>query len=63
MAQHSPMQQVLGSVRRVFAECGCWMRRAQQRRELLQMDARMLRDIGLSESDLLREVSKVPWQP
>ena len=36
--------------------------RADQRRQLAQLDERMLRDIGLSHGDVLRETAKPFWQ-
>ncbi len=39
-----------------------WAARAAQRRQLAALDARMLRDIGRSESDVLRETAKPFWQ-
>lgn len=58
------MRQTLGVVLREFAaECGRWLRRIRQRRELLQLDRLMLRDLGLSEADVWLEASKSPWQP
>ena len=39
-----------------------WQRRSQQRRHLMQMDARLLDDLGLSRSDVAHEVSKHFWQ-
>lgn len=40
-----------------------WQERARQRRELAQLDDRMLRDIGLTRSDVYRETSKPFWAP
>lgn len=36
--------------------------RARQRRALLRLDERMLRDIGLSRYDVIREAEKRFWQ-
>jgi uncharacterized protein YjiS (DUF1127 family) len=38
-----------------------WRRHQQGRRQLAAMDARELKDIGLSESDRLAELSKTAW--
>ncbi|NMQ19553.1 DUF1127 domain-containing protein [Candidatus Competibacter phosphatis] len=35
----------------------------RQRRELLALDDRMLKDIGLSRADAFREGSKPFWRP
>jgi uncharacterized protein YjiS (DUF1127 family) len=39
-----------------------WMRRSQERRLLGQMSQHMLEDIGLTQSDISREVAKFFWQ-
>jgi uncharacterized protein YjiS (DUF1127 family) len=39
----------------------CWQDLANQRRELANLDARTLRDIGLSREDVLREASRPFW--
>ncbi|HEY4253287.1 MAG TPA: DUF1127 domain-containing protein [Roseomonas sp.] len=31
------------------------------RRQLLEMDERMLKDIGISRTEALREAARVPW--
>jgi uncharacterized protein YjiS (DUF1127 family) len=40
-----------------------WRERARSRHLLLQLDDRMLRDVGLSRSDVDRECGKYFWQP
>jgi len=40
-----------------------WRERALSRHLLLQLDDRMLRDVGLSRSDADRECNKHFWQP
>ena len=39
-----------------------WAARVQQRRQLAGLDARMLRDIGRSEADVMRETGKPFWR-
>lgn len=39
-----------------------WSERARQRRGLMLLDDRMLKDIGLSRADALREYVKPFWQ-
>jgi uncharacterized protein YjiS (DUF1127 family) len=39
-----------------------WRKRARQRRDLLELDARQLRDIGLSRVDVVTECSKPFWR-
>lgn len=37
------------------------MRNVETRRHLAEMDARMLKDIGISRSDALEEANRAPW--
>lgn len=39
-----------------------WYRRAQSRRQLRELDGRLLRDIGLSREVALKEAGKPFWQ-
>ncbi len=39
-----------------------WQFRAEGRKNLAKMDARLLKDIGLTESDRLQEISKPFWK-
>ncbi|MFK0573929.1 DUF1127 domain-containing protein [Endozoicomonas sp.] len=43
-------------------QCQLWQYRVEGRQNLAKMDARLLKDIGLTESDRLREISKPFWQ-
>jgi uncharacterized protein YjiS (DUF1127 family) len=40
-----------------------WQERVHQRRHLLELDERLLRDIGLSRYDVEREAAKPFWRP
>ena len=40
-----------------------WRERARQRRELTRWTDRDLHDVGLSWSDIIREVEKPFWRP
>lgn len=47
-----------------------WWKRVPQfwrawttRRQLAELDPRLLRDIGLTEGEALREISRAPWDP
>ncbi len=40
-----------------------WWDRARQRQHLLQLDDRLLRDIGLTREDVEREAAKPFWRP
>jgi uncharacterized protein YjiS (DUF1127 family) len=46
---------------RLFFALLRWQERAQQRRRLLAMDDRMLKDLGLSRSDALLEGQRPFW--
>lgn len=39
-----------------------WQARAQERRLLLQLDERMLKDIGVTRADVAREAAKPFWR-
>jgi uncharacterized protein YjiS (DUF1127 family) len=39
-----------------------WMARARERRDLATLDDRMLRDIGITRIDVLRECRKPFWR-
>lgn len=42
---------------------GAWSERAYQRRVLSTLDARMLKDLGLTRADVERETAKPFWRP
>lgn len=49
---------------------GLWLQHLRQmhrvwktRRDLAELDPRLLRDIGLTESEARREISRAPWDP
>jgi len=39
-----------------------WLERARQRQALLALDEWVLKDIGLSRADVMRETDKAFWQ-
>ena len=41
---------------------GTWRRRARERRELANLDARTLRDLGMSRGDIQFEAAKPFWR-
>lgn len=47
---------------RVFDDLATWQERAAQRRRLLAMDDRMLRDIGVDSGAALSEAIKPFWR-
>ncbi len=44
-----------------FTTLGRVLRAIETRRQLAEMDPRMLADIGLSRSEALEEASRAPW--
>ncbi|MGO8920525.1 MAG: DUF1127 domain-containing protein [Stellaceae bacterium] len=48
--------------RRALARVGEWHRRARDRRTLLAMSERDLRDIGVTRCDAVREAEKPFWR-
>ena len=47
---------------RIWLLLETWRERTRQRRALLALDAHLLKDIGLSQADALREGSKPFWK-
>ena len=47
----------------LMAAGASWRARRTQRSRLAQLDAWTMRDLGLSEADVWRELQKLPWQP
>lgn len=39
-----------------------WQERSAQRHRLMGLDDRMLRDIGITRTDVMREYHKAPWR-
>lgn len=53
---------VAGRLARALDTVLLWHERARQRRQLLQLDDVMLRDIGVGRSDVTGEASKPFWR-
>jgi uncharacterized protein YjiS (DUF1127 family) len=53
---------VLQAVVGVFEQLAVWQERRRQRFTLARLDDRMLRDIGLTYSDVDNEISKPFWR-
>lgn len=49
-------------LRRAVAVLREWRRRSRERAQLACLDERMLRDIGVSRGDVLREINKPFWR-
>jgi uncharacterized protein YjiS (DUF1127 family) len=47
---------------RLLAGLAGWQQRARERRHLMSLDGRMLRDIGVSRADAWREGTKPFWR-
>ncbi|ATG73914.1 hypothetical protein CGX12_08475 [Zobellella denitrificans] len=46
----------------LLATLGLWLHRSRTRRQLSELPAYLLKDIGLNEADRYQEVSKPFWQ-
>lgn len=46
---------------RLLDACMSWQERSRQRRDLMRLDDRMLRDIGVDRSQAEAEYRKAPW--
>ena len=60
--QALPLRPRRGLWRSVMALIATWQSRAQQRRELLDADPRILRDLGLSKAEVTAEAIKPFWR-
>ena len=52
-----------GVLRHLKERVVAWQERAQMRRGLAAMDDRLLRDIGLTRAEAVREYGKPFWRP
>ncbi|MFQ6021783.1 MAG: DUF1127 domain-containing protein [Acidiferrobacterales bacterium] len=57
-----PVRHVHGLIARAFDVLAEWQERARQRRHLMELDDRLLGDIGLTRADVVREASKPFWE-
>ena len=55
----TPLVATVSAVRELLA---IWRRRARERRELANLDARAIRDLGLSPGDIRFEANKPFWR-
>lgn len=57
----SPWQKLMALSLRIFRMLCRWRQLAAERRELRQLDATILKDIGISRAEALREASRPFW--
>jgi len=64
---HQAMERSCGRrmsrLRRLSAAVGAYRQRRPERAELLGLDGRTLRDLGITRVDALREARKPFWRP
>ncbi len=60
-AASSAVQQARGFLTRAVYTLEAWHERARGRRRLMELDDRLLKDIGLTRADVARETSKPFW--
>lgn len=61
-AAESSRRTLSGRLRGVVALLALWAARQRQRRELGELDERLLRDIGVTRAAALREADKPFWR-
>ncbi len=59
---HSPNVPLAGTFAAFSQVLATWRRRAQERRELADLDYRTIRDLGISPSDIRFEANKPFWR-
>lgn len=59
---HSPSVPLAGTFAAFSQVLATWRRRAQERRELADLDYRTIRDLGISPSDIRFEANKPFWR-
>ena len=61
-ARRNDQASFLFTVRRAKEELDLWLNRLRWRHELSRLDADQLRDVGLNEEMIRREIEKPFWQ-
>ena len=62
VASNDPVAMLKRRLTGVFGLIACWHARAVQRRELLDLDARLLEDVGISRADALELGQRPFWR-
>ena len=62
VAVYAVVQRVGAAGSKIYSVLHAWAQRTEDRRQLAQMNDRMLADIGLNRSDVSHEVDKFFWQ-
>jgi uncharacterized protein YjiS (DUF1127 family) len=62
-AETAGIDRVRVALHRLAATLALWRQRRRERCQLLSLEARFLRDIGLSRYDAIREGRKPFWRP
>jgi uncharacterized protein YjiS (DUF1127 family) len=60
--RHFPASALVARARHAVEIAALWRRRARERKQLAAFDDRLLRDIGVSRADALREYRKPFWR-
>ena len=60
-AASAAVEQARGFLTRAVYTLEEWHERARQRRRLMELDDRLLKDVGLTRADVARETSKPFW--
>jgi len=62
VAGFAPRQGLLSMAHTLVKTLRTWQRRAEERRQLLDMDDHLLADIGLTHADAVAEAEKPVWK-
>ncbi len=57
-----PLEVLTARAIRLFSVLLAWNERARQRRQLGELDDRLLKDIGVSRAAAAHEAAKLPWE-
>jgi len=63
VARYDGLRLARGRLRLAVEQVLVWLERSRQRRHLMGLDDRLLKDIGLSRADIHAELAKPFWRP